>query len=191
MDVIGAIRSAPVVDLGLVIGLGIFFFLGVAQGPIRRLLGIGSMLFAFLVAANMRDSAGGFLASNWTQFGVGYNHLLAFVIIFFVVAVASSILIQGFYKRTDISADHPIVDDVVGGLLGLLQGLLLLLYVVIILNSYVLPAAQSGDVSLLRDAQHMIVDQSHIAGWMKGGVAPAFLYILSFLLPSDLVAIFP
>ena len=188
MDIPGAIRSAPVVDLAILVGLGVFFFLGVMQGAIRRLIGIGSMLVAFLIAGNLREPAGNFLADNWTQFDRDYNKLLAFVIVFVVVAVLSSIVTQGFYKRADISAQHPILDDIIGGLLGLLQGVLLLLYIVIILNSFILPPAHSGDVTYLRDAQDMIVNQSHISSWLNDHVAPVFMHIVSFLLPSDLTS---
>ena len=87
MDIIGAIKSAPVVDLALLIGFGVFFIMGVAQGAIRRLIGIGAMLFAFVVAGNMRDPAGDFLAGNWYQFDRGYNRLLAFVIVCIGVAM--------------------------------------------------------------------------------------------------------
>jgi uncharacterized membrane protein required for colicin V production len=191
VDILDAVKSAPVVDLALLIGLGVFFFLGVMQGAIRRLIGILSMLFAFLVAANMRDSAGDFLAQNWRQFNLDYNRLLAFVIIFVVVGVAASIVTQGFYKRTDLSAEHPIVDDVVGGLLGVFQGLMLLMFVVIILNSYPLPPAKSGDVTQLRDIQNMIVNQSHIAGAIKQFAVPLFVHVFAILLPADLVSKFP
>jgi uncharacterized membrane protein required for colicin V production len=191
MDITGAIRSAPLVDLGILIGLGVFFFLGVLQGAIRRLIGIGSMLVAFLVAGNLRDPLGGFFGDNWTQFDRDYNKLLAFIIVFALVGVASSIVTQGFYKRTDISAQHPIIDDVIGGLLGLLQGAILLLFVVIILNSYILPPAQSGDVTYLRTAQDLIVNQSHLSIWLEDHIVPGFVHIMSFLLPSDLVTLFP
>ncbi|MFI5258172.1 MAG: CvpA family protein [Candidatus Limnocylindrales bacterium] len=191
MDIVGAIRSAPLVDLGVFFGLCAFFFMGVMQGAIRRILGIFSILFAFLVAANVRDSLGDFLAQNWTQFDLGYNRLIAFGVVFVVGSVALSILIQGFYKRTDISAEHPIVDDIVGGLLGLLQGFLLLTLAVVIFNSYTLPVPQSGDVTQLRQAQDLLIHQSHIAGAIKDIVVPPFVHILSALLPSDLVSIFP
>ena len=160
------------------------------QGAIRRILGIIAILFAFLIAANLRDPVGDFLQDNWTQFSPGYNHLLAFVLIFIVGAVASSILIQGFYKRTEIYAEHPIVDDIIGGALGLVQGVLLLLVVVVILNSFTLPSAQSGDVTCLRNVQDAI-HRSTIAGGVKDVLAPPFVHVLSFLLPSDLVTIFP
>ncbi len=112
------------------------------------------------------------------------------MIIFIVGAVASSILIQGFYKRTEIYAKHPIVDDLIGGALGLVQGALLLLVVVVILNSFTLPTAQSGDVTFLRNAQDAI-HRSTIAGGVKDVLAPPFIHVLSFLLPSDLTTIFP
>jgi len=191
MDIIGTIRSAPLVDLAIFMGLFLFFILGVMQGSIRRLLGIISILFAFLLAANLRGPAGDFLAQNWTQFPSGYDHLLAFVIVFCVGAVTSSILIQGFYKRTDIYAAHPVVDDIIGGMLGLLQGLLLLIIAVIILNSYILPDARPGDVGLLRQAQNAIIHDSAIAGGVKDVIVPPFVHVLAILLPSDLVATFP
>ncbi len=191
MDIVGTIRSAPLVDLALLIALFGFFFLGVMQGAIRRLLGIVSILFAFLLAANLRDPVGDFLAKNWTQFDLGYNRLLAFSIVFVVGTAALSIVIQGYYKRTDISAEHPIVDDIVGGLLGLVQGIFLLMLAVIIFNSYTLPAAQSGDLAQFRTAQDLIVHQSHIAGGVKDVLVPPFVHIVSSLLPSDLVSIFP
>ena len=185
------LKSAPIVDIFILLGFLAALILGVMQGAIRRILGILSIVLAFLVACNLRDTFGEYLAQNWHQFDLGYNRLLAFTITFVVVAVASSIVIQGFYKRTDINAKHPIVDDIVGGLLGLLQGMLLLIMAVIILNSSILPPAQSGDVSQLRYVQDLIVNQSHIAGTIRDVVAPPFVHILSFLLPSDLVSLFP
>ena len=191
MDIVGAIRSAPLIDLGLLLGLSAFLFLGVVQGAIRRILGILSMLVAFMLAANLRDPVGDFLSQNWTQFDVGYNRLLAFGIIFLVGSVAASITIQGFYTRTDLSAEHPVVDDVVGGLVGLLQGVVVLTVAVIIFNSYTLPAPHSGDVTPVRDAQNLIIHESHIAGGVRDVVAPPFVHLLSPLLPADLVSIFP
>jgi uncharacterized membrane protein required for colicin V production len=191
LDIFGFLKSAPIVDIGILLGFFGFFILGVMQGAIRRILGITSFMLAFLVAANLRDPVGNYLAQNWHQFDLGYSRLLAFVIIFLVGAVVSSIVIQGFYKRTEIYAKHPIVDDAVGGLLGLTQGILLLTMAVVILNSGSLPPAQSGDVTPLRDAQDLIVHQSHIAGAIRDVVAPPLVHIFSFLLPSDLVSLFP
>jgi len=190
VDILGAIRSSPLIDLVLLLFLCGSLFLGVLQGAIRRLLGIGANLVAFVLAANLRDPVGDFLSRNWVQFGLGYDRLLAFVIIFVVACVAASIATEAFYKRVDISAEHPIADDVVGGLLGLAQGFLLLLMVAIIFNSYTLPTALPGDLTPVRDVQNLI-QQSHIAGALNDHVAPLFVHVLGPLLPSDLVSIFP
>ena len=191
MDIVGFLKSAPIVDIGILLGLFGCFALGVMQGAIRRILGIMSIIFAFLVAANLRGPVGDYLAQNWHQFSLGYNRLIAFTIIFVAGAVVASIVIQGFYKRTDIYAKHPIVDDTIGGLLGLAQGLLLLIVAVVILNSSILPPVLTGDVTPLRDAQDLLVNQSHIGGWFREAVAPPFVHLWSFLLPSDLVSLFP
>ena len=191
MDIVGAVRGAPIVDLGLLLALALFVFLGVLQGALRRVLGIASMLIAFLLAANLRDPVGDYLAGNWTQFDLGYDRLLAFGILFVVGSVVATVTIQGFYRRTELSAEHPIADDIVGGLLGLAQGLVILTFAVIILNSYPLPAARPGDISQVRDAQRLIVHESGIAGSDKTLLVPIVIHLFAPMLPSDLVSVFP
>jgi uncharacterized membrane protein required for colicin V production len=189
---IDAIQSAPLVDLAILAALFAAFIVGVMQGAIRRILGILSIVFAFLVSANLRGPVGDYLADHWQQFPSGYNHLLAFAAIFCVLTVGFSVLIQGFYKHTDLSAAHPILDDIVGGLLGLLQAFIVLTIAVIILGSYAMPAAPfPNELGQLRWAQDLLIHQSHIAGAIRDNVVPVVVHLLSWLLPSDLVAIFP
>ncbi len=182
-----SLRSLPLVDLIIIVALFGAFILGVMQGSIRRLLGIISVIFAFLVAANLRDTVGDMLASNWKQFPVGYNRLLAFLLLWAILTIVISILIQGFYKRTDIYARKPIVADIIGGLLGLLEGVIVLLILIIILNSYILPAPQSGDVDQLRSIQKAILYDSNIAGGLRDSVVPTVVHLLAVLLPADVV----
>lgn len=185
------LQSAPLADIVILLGFLAAFVLGFMQGAIRRILGILSIVFAFLVAANLRNPLGDYLAQNWRQFDYGYNHMLAFAVVFVVGTVVSSLVIQGFYKRTDLNANHPIVDDIVGGMLGLAQGLILLIFVVIIFNSGVLPPAHGGDVSQFRYVHDLIASESHIADAIRSAVAPPLMHILSFLMPADLVSMFP
>jgi len=191
VDIIGAISDAPLVDLAILFGLALFVVIGVVQGPIRRLIGIISMLVAFLFAANLRDSVGDFLAGNWRQFDVDYNRLLAFLIVFVLIIVVASVVTQGFYHRVDVSAEHPVIDDVLGGVAGLLEGIILLILVAIILNSFLLPPAQDGDLSQVRSFQDLIVNQSHIAAWLNDYVAPIIVHLFSPLLPGDLTSVYP
>jgi uncharacterized membrane protein required for colicin V production len=191
VDIIGFIKSAPLVDIGIAAVLFAAFILGILQGAIRGLLGIVSILLSFLIAANLRDPIGDFLAGNWQQFPHDYNRMMAFGIIFTVLAVGSIIVLQAFYRRTEIYARRPIVDDILGGLLGLVEGFLLLLVVVIIFGSYMIAGPFTGEIEQIRQAQDLVLNQSHIAAALQSSVAPPFLHVLSALLPSDLVSMFP
>jgi uncharacterized membrane protein required for colicin V production len=191
LDIVGFINGAPIPDLVILGGFALAFVVGAMQGTIRRLLGIASILFAFLASANLRDPVGDYLSGNWQQFPAGYAKLLAFCLLFGALWIGSSLLIQGFYKRTEIYAAKPVVDEVVGGLLGLLQGFLLLCVAVVILGSYTMPAPFSGEIDYLRQVQDIIVNQSHIAGALRDGLIPVLIHASAFLLPADLVAMFP
>jgi uncharacterized membrane protein required for colicin V production len=179
------------IDLALLLGLCLALFLGVVEGAIRRLLGIASTLMAFLLAANLRDALGDYLSGNWAQFDVGYDRLLAFILLFAFFLIVATILTQVFYKRTDLSTAHPLIEDAAGGLLGVLEGLVLLTVAVVILNSYQLPAARPGDLGPLRDAQRMLVQESHIGTGIRDHVASPVVHVLAPLLPSDVVSVYP
>ncbi len=177
------------VALGLLV---VMFILGFAQGAIRRLLGIAVILFAFLLAANLRDSLGSFLTSNWTQWPREYDFMLAFGFLFVVASIAFSILIQGLYKHTPISARAPIVDELVGGLLGLVQAVVVLGAIVIILGSFFqksIPIADS-QVQWLRDLNGA-VDASATASIFRTVLLPPFLAVSAPFLPPDLRLLFP
>lgn len=191
MDIGSAIRGAPVADVAILIGFGVFFFFGVLQGTIRRLLDIGAATAAFVIAANLREPVGSFLADNWRQFSLGYNQLIAFVVIFVGILLIATIMMQVMYKRVVLSSRHPILEEIVGGLIGLIEAFVLLLFVVIIFNSYKLPIAQPGDLGPLRDFQNAIVDQSHVAHWIRETIAPVFVHLIGILLPATLVKLFP
>ena len=190
MDIVETVGSAQLVDLVIFLALFASFIVGVMQGSIRRFLGIIAILFAFLVAANLRDAFGDFLADNWRQFPRGYDRLLAFLMVWVAGSIILSIVIQGFYKRTDIYAARPIVDDVVGGMLGLFEGLLALVIVVVILNSFTLPDPRPGDLTPLRQVVDL-VHGSVICSGIQDVVAPVFVHLLAIILPSDLVSVFP
>jgi uncharacterized membrane protein required for colicin V production len=188
---IAAIQSAPLADLALVACLFGFFILGVLQGTIRMVLATIATFFSFLLAANLRGPVGDYLAGNWHQFPVGYNRMLAFIVLFVALTTVSLILIEGFYRRTELSVAHPIVDDVAGGLVGLLEGFILLTCAVTIMGSYVLPGPFPGELDYLRSIHDTLLYSSNIGTGFREVVVPFIVHLLSFLLPGDLVAAFP
>ena len=64
--------------------------------------------------------------------------MLAFLVLFVAAIVAFSLVIQGTYTQDPLFARYPVVDEIMGGVLGVVQGLLLLLFVTVILDSYFL-----------------------------------------------------
>ena len=64
--------------------------------------------------------------------------MIGYLVIFIAAVVAFTLVIQGTYKKAPLFANYPVIDEILGGLLGIVQGFLLLLFVVIILDQYYL-----------------------------------------------------
>lgn len=192
MNITEFLTSINVVDVLIVIGLFAFFVLGYIQGTIRRLVGIASMTFSFLLAAQLSVPLGSFLADNWTQFPREYAAMLGFLTLFVAAVVAFTLIIQGTYNKTEVFARHPVVDEVVGGILGFVQGGLLLLFITIILDQFFLYtniAPDSDELPALR-AVWTAIDGSAIGDLLHGTVIPNFLSLVSFLVPRSMLAIY-
>ena len=187
MDIVGVIRTSPVIDLILIGVLAVAVILGVLQGAVRGIVSIGAILLAFLIAANSRNSVGNFLADNWTQFPPLYDRMLGFAIIFLVLSAVAIGLISFNVRRTEVYPQQPVVDDILGGLLGLIEGVALLTVVIVILGSYEFPERFPAEITWIRELKETLIDQSHVGGWIHSTLAPGLLHLLGALLPSDLV----
>ncbi len=188
MDVAGFITSQNLFDLLVLLVLFGAFVLGFIQGTIRRLLGIASILFSFLVAAQVRDPLGNFLANNWTQVPREYSDMLGFLIVFVAASVAFSLVIQGVYKRTPLMSQTTIVDELLGGILGILQALIILGAITIILDSFFkLPniAPSNNELKVLRDFWNAL-DPSGTARIFRDTLIPAFFAAVGAFIPADI-----
>jgi uncharacterized membrane protein required for colicin V production len=175
-------------DLLVVLFLFGMFVLGFFQGTIRRLLGLASMLFSFLFAANLRDPLGSFLAANWNQFPDEYAVMLGFLIVFGAASVAFTLVIQGFYKHQPLFEKATFVDEVIGGLLGVLQGLLLIGIVIVILDSFfsIPTIPESGSELPFLRGFHGFLDHSGTAELFRSRLIPGFYNVFGLLIPDDL-----
>lgn len=168
------------------------FVLGYIQGTIRRILGLGAMLFSFLFAANLRGPLGGYLAANWNQFPDEYAVMLGFGIVFVAATIAFTLVIQGFYKKQDLFKKSTIADEVIGGLLGILQALLLVGCVIVILDSFFLiPGApkSEGELPWLRSFWD-VLNTSGTADLFRTRLIPGFITVFGLLIPRDLQAFY-
>jgi len=95
---LGVLAGVQLADWLIIIFFIGFFVLGFAQGTIRRLIGLASILFSFLLAANLADPLGTFLANNWTDQSKQYSYMIGFLTVFVAASLAFAIVIQGFYR---------------------------------------------------------------------------------------------
>ena len=188
MDISEFLRSINAFDLLVLLILAALFILGFIQGTLRRLLGIGSIIFSFLLAANLRGPLGDFLAPNWSQFPGEYSQMIGFGIVFVAASLAFSLLIQAFYTKTPLFPKYTVVDELLGGLLGIVQGLLLIGAMIVILDSFFrIPGItpQAAELPFLRELFNAY-DQSTTADIFRTTLIPAFMTILGPLIPNDL-----
>lgn len=192
MDIVGFITAQRLFDILFVLLLFAAFVLGFIQGTIRRLLGIASILFSFLVAANVRDPLGRFLAANWTQFPAEYSYMLGFLGVFAVGSVAFSLVIQGFYHRTPLLSRATAVDELLGGLLGIVQAGLVVGCLVLILDSFFnVPgraAAGPNELPFLRSFYTAYAGSASVE-LFRTTLIPGFLGLLGWLVPDDIEAL--
>ena len=163
------------------------FVLGFIQGTIRRVLGIASMLFSFLFAANLRGPLGGYLAQNWNDYTDQYAIMLGFGIVFIAATIAFTITIQGFYHKQSLFQKNTFVDELIGGILGIVQAFMLVGFVIIILDSFFrdpLNPKTDTEFKWIRDLFDLI-NESGIADLFRTRLIPGFVTVFGLLIPSD------
>ena len=181
------------VDLLIVLYFIGFFVLGFAQGTIRRLIGIGSVLFSFLFAANLNPTLGSFLADHWTQYPRQYSYMLGFGIVFAVSAVALALVTQTYYKPQQLFQKARFADEILGGVLGLIQAALVFGAVLITLDTYFLiPGAPefSAELPLLRDFWGGI-DHTQFALLFRSSLIPATFAVIGLFIPETVKKAYP
>jgi uncharacterized membrane protein required for colicin V production len=190
--VIDAIVSINRFDLLVVLFCFGMFVLGFVQGTIRRVLGLASMLFSFLFAANLREPLGGYLAANWNDYPNEYAVMLGFGIVFVAATIAFTVVIQGFYHKQALFQKASFADEVIGGLLGIVQALFLVGCIIVILDSFFLiPTIPKSDNEYrwIRDFFDLM-NQSGFADLFRTRLIPGFITVFGLLIPTDVQAFY-
>ncbi len=174
----------------LLVGLFIFafFILGFVQGTIRRVLGIGATVFSFLFAANIRQPLGSFFAENWRQFPEEYSYMIAFLAVFLAAMVVFTLLIQSFYQTQPLWEKARFLDELIAGVLGVVQAILLISIAFVILDSFFqvpgIPVSP-GELSFVRDFWTAL-DTSQSAVVFRQSILPVFFAIFGIFIPAEI-----
>ena len=193
MDFGEFLGTITTVDLLIVLYFIGFFVLGFAQGTIRRLLGIASILFSWLLAANLAEPLAKFLGTNWTQFPREYSYMVGFGTIFVASSIAFALVIQGFYKPQPLFQKARFADEIIGGILGLIQAAIILGAVLIILDSFFrIPGIPENpnELPFLREIWKAL-DGTQIVQVFRETIIPVFFVLTGFLVPDDIEAAYP
>jgi uncharacterized membrane protein required for colicin V production len=187
------IGGVGTVDLLLVLYFIGFFVLGFAQGTIRRLLGILSILFSFLLASTLAGPLSEFLGANWRQFTPEYSYMVGFGTVFVASSIAFALVIQGFYRPQPLFQKARFADEILGGILGLVQAALILGAVIIILDSFFrIPGipADPDELPFLREIWTAL-DSSQIVEVFRETIIPFFFVLTGLFIPDRIESMYP
>ena len=176
-------------DLVIFLALLAMFIVGYAQGVIRRLLGIAAILFAIVLGSYLRAPLGDYLANEWSNIDDTYSFMVAFGAVFAATAITLSIGIQITYRPAPLFQRYPVLDEILGGLLGVLEGFIILIALILILDPYftqpkVRETVGLGEFTLLRTLFGYL-DTSLTVDILRHSVIPALLAVVGFLFPQD------
>jgi len=190
VNIVETIQSFNVFDLVFLLFLAGMFVLGYIQGTVRRLVGTLSFIFSFFLAAVLSVPFGAFLKSYWTNYPDEYSMMIAFLTVFLAAVVAFFLVIQGTYSKTALFSKWPVVDEVVGGIVGVIQGFLFLMFLTIILDQYFLYApatSQVDELPFLRGFWEAL-NTSTVGMLLHQTVIPNFVSLFGFFLPEYIKA---
>ena len=175
-------------DLLLILYFLGFFVLGFAQGAIRRVIGIAAITFSFLLAANLYEPLGAFLANNWSQFSRQYAYMVGFGTVFVAAVVAFALVAQGFYKPQPLFAKARWADEIIGGLLGLIEAGIILGAVIIILGSFFLVPGIAQDPQELIGLRELwtFLETSRIVDFFQSTLIPGFFSVFGLFIPDSI-----
>jgi uncharacterized membrane protein required for colicin V production len=185
MDLGGFVSALTTFDYVLLILLAGAFVVGFVQGAVRQLLSMLALLLAFVVAAALRTPLGDFLGQYWTALAPGFSRLIAFGLLFLLVFVIAQLLIQMRYRPAPLVARWALADDIGGGVLGVVLGLLMIAAVVMINDSFYAtrPVGDNGQVEWIADLAAGMRDSAIVNG-LRSTVIPVLVTILGPLGPG-------
>jgi uncharacterized membrane protein required for colicin V production len=193
VDVAGFLDGFEPVDLLIVLFFMGFFVLGFAQGVIRRAIGIASILFSWFLAALLAEPIANFLGANWTQFPREYSYMIGFATIFIAAVIALALVVQAYYDPQPLFPNARFVDEIGGGILGLIEAAIIFGAVLIILDSFFRIPGVPVDPQELPFARALweALDGSLFAPVFRESIIPVFFLLTGMFVPDKIESAYP
>jgi membrane protein required for colicin V production len=174
------------VDIALVLLLAGGFLLGLFRGAVRQLIGVGAWLVTFIVAAYLHTAIGDWIAQQPNGYSRDYVDMLGFLAAFIVLFGVAMLIIEIGGSTIHLTS-RIVVDEILGGLLGLGLTILTLGSVIIILDTYYAanPPIGAAELDLVRGL-HQGLERSAIAQALHDSLVPGLLALLGPLLPAEI-----
>ena len=176
-------------DLVLVLIIAAGFILGFFRGVVRQALALGAWLVVFVVTSHLRVPLGEWLAQSSPDYGRDYALMLDFGVLFLAVFGVALVLIE-FGGAPSKLTRHPVIDDTLGGVLGLLIAGVTIASVMVILESYFGQAgpARLGEIAWMREL-HLTLAESAVAQAIDEWIVRGMAVLIGPLLPADVRAV--
>lgn len=176
------------IDIVLIGLMVVGFIVGFFRGVIRSLLAVAAWGICFLFAAYLRVALGDWLAHSAT-FSAFYADMVAFAVVFFGLFGALILVIVLSRAPTEWTR-HAILDDLLGGILGVVVVLFVVAAVIVMLDSYYAVENPPASVDIGWPADlHRALAGSAIAGVVGDAVVRFLGFVLGPLLPPDVHAV--
>lgn len=141
------------VDAIIILGVLVGFILGFKDGFVRKLIGIIGFVLAILVTALFAGKFGGMIEA---AFGIEYYlaEIIGGVMLFFGVILVFTLLKRIVHPFDKV---NNLINQLVGGFVGIVQVLFFLSAVLLILNVFDVPDKSARDTSAFYDNTYQII----------------------------------
>lgn len=170
------------VDVAIIALLALGVFIGFTQGILRYVLSALAVLVAFVLAAQLKGPVAGAFGV-WQAFPPEGRELLFFVLLFFGLVIGLWLLIRVVYRRTRLPVAKQ-VDEIGGGILGLVFVVILFSFHVVVLDSFY--RGEGADTSGAVGAYYNALDDSLIVGFLRETVIPGVGFVARPFVPREI-----
>ena len=139
-------------DLLVVLILALGALAGWTEGMVRSLLACVAVIVAFVLASLVKDSVFELLSGVWDLGTRSFRELLIFLVVFVVLLVGLLLVIRAVVRPSRLALGRA-VDEVGGGLVGIVFAAMVIVFTLLVLDSFyrTVDAVEAAQWAPLRD----------------------------------------